>query len=128
MTVHDETIRFHTTMLPKIASSKVETVFHPRPIGCHKPWLYLLPSDMLLGMALFLLVAVDSMFCRQKGAGRSNVKDMKVRYCVMAPILAKSFVTFWPTHLGKMSISSICMNISMKIHPQVANPRPLGVG
>ncbi|CAE7023957.1 serA [Symbiodinium natans] len=24
----------------------VETIFHPTPIGCHKPWQYLLPSDM----------------------------------------------------------------------------------
>ncbi|CAE7944378.1 serA [Symbiodinium necroappetens] len=24
----------------------VETIYHPAPIGCHKPWQYLLPSDM----------------------------------------------------------------------------------
>ncbi|CAE7246924.1 REE1 [Symbiodinium sp. CCMP2592] len=24
----------------------VETIYHPAPVGCHKPWQYLLPSDM----------------------------------------------------------------------------------
>mmetsp|Transcript_12307 Transcript_12307/g.39407 ORF Transcript_12307/g.39407 Transcript_12307/m.39407 type:complete len:225 (+) Transcript_12307:1-675(+) len=28
------------------ASFSVETLFHPAPVGCHKPWQYLLPSDL----------------------------------------------------------------------------------
>lgn len=28
------------------ATFSVETIFHPSPVGCHKPWQYLLPSDL----------------------------------------------------------------------------------
>jgi len=39
------------------AAFSVETLFHPRPVGCHKPWQYLLPSDL------------RRIFCDARGGG-----------------------------------------------------------
>ncbi|CAK9029057.1 unnamed protein product [Durusdinium trenchii] len=38
------------------AEFSVESMFHPRPVGCHKPWQYLLPSDMLQLLELWEVV------------------------------------------------------------------------
>lgn len=110
-------------------AAKVETVFHPRPIGCHKPWLYLLPSDMLLGMALFLL----------QSSWFNGFVDRNVQKEATSKILWRWDIVSWARHgqvfcsiLTNSSWESVhpqfACDISMKIHPQVANLRPLGVG
>lgn len=39
-------LRAHVPDVATAASFSVETVFHPAPVACHKPWQYLLPSDL----------------------------------------------------------------------------------
>eukprot|EP00933_Yihiella_yeosuensis_P039726 TRINITY_DN3384_c2_g1_i2.p1 TRINITY_DN3384_c2_g1~~TRINITY_DN3384_c2_g1_i2.p1 ORF type:complete len:434 (+),score=67.45 TRINITY_DN3384_c2_g1_i2:154-1455(+) len=45
------------TPTPSLAAAfSVETIFNPSPMGCHKPWQYLLPSDLRRILGLWEIV------------------------------------------------------------------------